>query len=194
MLGRFQPGFSVPFAAYPTVAPVMSFDEGSIVMRRITVLVAVAVATALSAAATLAQAAAPQQEWIPIDETFTQNSCGFPIQEHDVLTLHLTTWSDGSGAPQRQIVTAPGARITWTNPATGASVSSQNPFAVHKTFNADGSVTVALTGLSFAIRGGGQAYVASGRALFVFSNGSVTPISGVGPSDDLCEALAAAIG
>ena len=163
-------------------------------MRRITVLLAVAVATSLTAAATLARAAAPGQESISIDETFTQSFCGFPIQEHDVLTLKFATWTDATGAPTRQLVTAPGARITWTNLATGASVSSPNPFAVHKRFNADGSVTIALTGLNFVIRGGGRVYVDSGRELLVFANGSVQPVAGSGPSDDLCEALRAAIG
>ena len=47
-------------------------------MRRITVLLAVAVATSLSAAATLARAAAPVQDSISIDETFTKSDCGFP--------------------------------------------------------------------------------------------------------------------
>jgi len=165
-------------------------------MRRITVLVAIAVATALSAAATLAQAAAPEQEWIPIDETFTQDFCGFAIEEHDVLMLHRITWLDESGAPVRRLVAAPGARITWTNPATGKSVTSANPFAVHIQFNPDGSAVIAFTGLNFAIQGGGKAYVDSGRdvILFMFADGSVEPVSSSGPSADLCEALTAAIG
>lgn len=163
-------------------------------MRRITVLLAVAVATSLTAAATLARAAAPEQDSISIDETFTQNVCGFPISEHDVLTLKFATWTDASGAPTRQIVTAPGARITFTNLATGASVTIANPFVVHKTFNADGSITIMLTGLDFAIRGGGHVYVNTGRALLVFANGSVSPVASSGPSADLCVALTAAIG
>jgi hypothetical protein len=172
----------------------MSFTERSATMRRITVLLAVAVATSLTAAATLARAAGPTQDSISIDETFAKTDCGFPIQEHDVLTLKFATWTDGAGAPTRQLVTAPGARLTFTNPATGASVSTANPFTVHRTFNADGSVTIALTGLDFVIRGGGHVYVNSGRLLLVFANGSVQPIASSGPSADLCEALTAAIG
>jgi hypothetical protein len=172
----------------------MSFVERSIIMRRVIVLLAVAVVTSLSAAATLAQAAAPTQEWVSIDETFTWDGCGFLVEEHDVLTLHLTTWLDGSGAPTRRIVTAPGARITWTNPVTGASVTSVNPFAVHRRFNPDGSATIALTGLNFVVKGGGRVYVDSGRDVILFANGSIEPLSSSGPSDDLCEALTAAIG
>jgi len=172
----------------------MSFVGRSIVMRRITILVVVAIATSLAAAATLARAATPAQEWVPIDETFTWDGCGFAVQEHDVLTLHLVTWTDAAGNRTRQVVTAPGAKITWTNAANGKSVTSANTFAVHKTFNPDGSVTLAFTGINFAIQGGGKAYVDSGRQLAVFADGSFTPISSSGPSDDLCEALTAAIG
>jgi hypothetical protein len=172
----------------------MSVTERSATMRRITVLLAVAVATSLTAAATLARAAGPTQDSISIDETFAKTDCGFPIQEHDVLTLKFATWTDGAGAPTRQLVTAPGARLTFTNPATGASVSTANPFTVHRTFNADGSVTIALTGLDFVIRGGGHVYVNSGRLLLVFANGSVQPLASSGPSAELCEALTAAIG
>lgn len=163
-------------------------------MRRIVVLVAIAIATALAAAATLAQAAAPAHEWVSIDDTFTWDDCGFVVQEHDVATLHFVSWFDASGARTRQLVAALGARITWTNPATGASVTSVNPFVVHKRDNPDGSATIAFTGLAFAITGGGPAYVDSGRDVIVFSPGNIVPVSSVGPSADLCEALSAAIG
>jgi hypothetical protein len=172
----------------------MSFAERSITMRRIIVLVVVAVVTSLAAAATSAQAAAPVHEWIPIDETFTWDGCGFAVEEHDVFTLHLITWSSASGERTRQIVLAVGARITYTNPATGASVSTANPFAVHKSFNPDGSATIAFTGLVFALHGKGQRYVDSGRDLILFSDGNVEPLSSKGPNADLCEALAATIG
>ena len=163
-------------------------------MRRTCGLLAVAIITSLVAAAASAHAAAPLRERVPIDETFTFDGCGFVIEEHDVLTLQFTSWYDASGNRLRQIVTAPGARITYTNPATRASVTAVNPFVVHKRDNADGSVTIAFTGLVFAIRGAGSTYVDSGRDLIVFSDGVVEPVSSSGPSADLCEALAATIG
>jgi hypothetical protein len=64
---------------------------------------------------------------------------------------------------------------------------------VHKSDGAD-SVTVAFTGLRFALPGGGKAYVDSGRDVVVFSAAGAQLLSSVGPSADLCEALAAAIG
>ena len=162
-------------------------------MPRIVVLLAIAVATALAAAVTSAHAAAPVHEWVPIDERFTFD-CGFPVEEHFVATLHLVSWFDESGARTKQIVTAPGARITWTNLVTDASVTTSNPFAVHKRDNPDGSSTIAFTGLRFALHGPGQAYVDSGREVIVFSPGNVELLSSAGPSADLCEALAATIG
>ena len=65
---------------------------------------------------------------------------------------------------------------------------------MHKRDNADGSVTIAFTGLVFAIRGAGLAFVDSGRDVIVFSDGVVQPLSSSGPSADHCEALAATIG
>ena len=163
-------------------------------MRRIIVLLAIAIVTALAAAAISAHAAAPVQEWVSIDDTFTWDDCGFAVEEHDVAALHFISWLDASGARTRQLVAAPGARITWTNVATGASVTSVNPYVVHKRDNPDGSLTVAFTGLRFALHGGGRAYVDSGRDLVVFSPGGVEVLASAGPSADLCEALTATIG
>ena len=164
-------------------------------MRRILILLALAAVAPFALAAGPASAAAPEHEWVSIDETFSHSACGFPIVQHDVLSLHFISWFDDAGNRTRQTVTAPGARITWTNPATGASVTSANPFVVHKTDNPDGTTTIAFTGLAFAIPGGGSVYVASGREVIVFSpSEGVEVLSSVGPSADLCEALAAAIG
>jgi hypothetical protein len=172
----------------------MSFGERSITMHRISGLLAVAIVTSLVAAAASAHAAAPVKERLAIDETFTFDGCGFAVEEHDVLTLQFTSWYDESGQRLRQIVTAPGARITYTNPATGASVTAVNPFVVHKLDNPDGSSTISFTGLVFAIHGAGQTYVDSGRDLIVFSPDNIQPLASSGPSDDLCEALVATIG
>ena len=63
--------------------------------------------------------------------------------------------------------------MTCTNPATGASVTTANPYVVHKHDNANGSVTIAFTGADFVIPGGGRAYVDSGRDVMVFSDGGI---------------------
>jgi hypothetical protein len=171
----------------------MSFAERSIAMRKTVVLLAVAVVASLAAAATSARAAAPVHEWISIDETFPWDDCGFALEEHDVGRLLFISWYDESGNRHRQLVAGPAFQITWTNPATGASVTTANPFVVHKRDNPDGSVTIAFTGLFFAIPGKGKVYVDSGRDLIVFDNGDVEVLSSSGPSADLCEALEATI-
>jgi hypothetical protein len=164
-------------------------------MRRILALLSVAIVTALIAAGASAHAAAPVHEWVTVDDTFTFDDCGFVVEEHDVANLHFISWHDASGVRRRQVVLAPGARITWTNTETGASISTANPFTVHKTDNPDGSSTIGFTGLAFVATGGGAAYVDSGRELIVFSpDTGVEPLSSVGPNADLCEALAATIG
>ena len=162
-------------------------------MRRTMLLLAIAALTAL-AVATIARATPPVHEWVSIDDTFTWDDCGFVVEEHDVATLHFVSWFDESGRRTRQVVVAPGARITWTNPATGASVTTMNPYVAHKRDNPDGSATIAFTGLVFAIPGHGPAYVDSGRDVIVFSEDGIELLSSVGPSADLCEALAETIG
>ena len=162
-------------------------------MRRFTALLAVAISMSL-AAATAASAAGPVHEWIPIDETFTWDGCGFEVVEHDQLNLHFVSWFDADGNRTRQVVLAPSATITYTNPDTGASVTTRSPYSVHKTDNPDGSVLISFTGLAFALLDGGESYVAAGRDVIVWSPDDVQLISSAGISADLCEALAATIG
>ena len=145
-------------------------------------------------AASPALAGTPVREWVSIDETFVWDDCGFPVEQHDTLRLHFVSWFDDSGNRERQGVLAPGARSTYTNLDTGASVSAVNPYAVHKTDNPDGSATIAFTGLAFAIQGGGTVYVSSGRSVILFTETGITELAGSGPSADLCEALTATIG
>ncbi len=163
-------------------------------MRRLSIMLVAAIAATLAVAVAPAGAAKPVQEWVPIDETFPWDGCGFAVEEHDVLLLHFISWYDPSGTRTKQLVAAPGARITYTNPDTGKSVTIANPFVVHKTTNPDGSQTIAFTGLVFSLPGGGSRYVDSGRDLIIFSSGEVQLVSSVGPSDDLCAALTATIG
>ena len=160
---------------------------------------ALAVAGGLAAllapvAASPALAGTPVREWVPIDDTFVWDDCGFAVEQHDTLRLRFISWFDDSGNRRRQVVVAPGARSTYTNVETGASVSAVNPFAVHKTDNPDGSTTIAFTGLAFAIHGDGTVYVSSGRSVILFAESGITELASSGPSADLCDALTAAIG
>lgn len=146
------------------------------------------------AGASSAQAAPPIRESVAFDQTFTWDDCGFPVEENVVGTLNFISWFDESGKRTRQLVTAPGFRVTWRNADTGESVSSASPYVVRKEDNPDGSATIAFTGLVSAITGGGRAYVTSGRVVIVFSDAGIDVLSAAGPSADLCEALTATIG
>ena len=163
--------------------------------RRTTFVALATVALLLSlVAASAVSAAAPVREVVTIDDTFTWDDCGFLVEEHAVGKLHLISWLDDTGARIRQIVTAPGLHITWRNPLTGASVTTANTYVAHKQFNPDGSLTVAFTGLVFAVSGSGAAFVEAGRKVVLFSDGGIELLASSGPSADLCAALTTAIG
>ena len=163
--------------------------------RRMTVVTMTALVLLSSlVAVSVGSAAAPVREVVTIDDTFTWDDCGFLVEEHAVGKLHLISWLDDTGARIRQIVTAPGLHITWRNPLTGASVTTANTYVAHKQFNPDGSLTVAFTGLVFAVNGGGAGFVEAGRKVVLFSDGGIELLASSGPSADLCAALTAAIG
>ena len=163
--------------------------------RRTTLVALATVALLISlVAASAVSAAAPVREVVTIDDAFTWDDCGFVVEEHAVGKLHLISWLDDTGARTRQVVAAPGLRITWRNPLTGASVTTANTYVAHKQFNPDGSLTVAFTGLVFAVNGGGAAFVEAGRKLVLFSDNGIELLASSGPSADLCAALTAAIG
>jgi hypothetical protein len=146
------------------------------------------------AGASAAYAAAPTHEWVTIDDTFTWDDCGFPVEETVDGTLHFISWFDDAGNRTRQLVLAPNFHVTWRNAETGESVSSASPFVVRREDNPDGSQTITFTGLVSAVTGSGPAYVTSGRRVIRFSESGIEEISSVGPSSDLCEALIATIG
>lgn len=151
-------------------------------------LAAVALTTAGPAAA-----AGPTSEWVTLDDTFTWDDCGFPVVQHDTGRLHFLVWTDETGQTVRRWVLAPDSKSSYTNPVTGDSVTSGDPFVVHRYNNSDGTITVGISGLRFHLRGGGTVYVDSGRDILLFTDSGRTVLSSVGPSADLCAALSAAI-
>lgn len=167
--------------------------------RPVRATLALATAAGLAAAAALtaagpAAAAGPTSEWVTLDDTFTWDDCGFTVVQHDTGQLHFLVWTDDAGQIVRRWVLAPGAKSTYTNPATGASVTSGDPFVVRRYHNPDGTMTIHISGLRFQLRGGGSVYVDSGRDILLFSESGPAVLSSVGPSADLCDALSAAIG
>jgi hypothetical protein len=166
--------------------------------RLVRAFAALAAATCLAAGALTtagpAAAAGPASDWVTLDDTFTWDDCGFPVVQHDTGRLHFLVWTDETGQIVRRWVLAPDAKSSYTNPASGASVTSGDPFVVHRYNNSDGTITVRISGLRFQLRGGGTVYVDSGREILLFTESGRTVLSSVGPSADLCAALSAAIG
>jgi hypothetical protein len=146
------------------------------------------------AGASAAHAAGPTHEWATLEGSFTWDDCGFPVEESFSGKLYFVSWFDDAGNRTRQLVTAPGVRVTWRNPQTGETVSTASTYVVHKEDNPDGGLLVAFTGITGVLTGGGPAYATTGRVVLLFSPSGIEEISSAGPSADLCEALIATIG
>jgi len=109
-----------------------------------------------------------------------------------------TEFVDSAGNLIRAIDVFPTARVTFS--ANGKSISTVTPSVGHTTFNADGSATVAITGLSgHLIMGGGPPQAADvGRIVFYFSSPDDFDPDLIfqagqfndGPFPQLCEVLA----
>ena len=138
-------------------------------------LAAVALTTAGPAAA-----AGPTSEWVTLDDTFTWDDCGFPSSSTTPAAA-LPRLDRRDRATVRRWVLAPDSKSSYTNPITGDSVTSGDPFVVHRYNNSDGTITVGISGLRFHLRGGGTVYVDSGRDILLFTESGRTVLSSVGP-------------
>lgn len=158
-------------------------------MRTFVLVVAFALAFSVT---TTADAAPPIRERISVHLTGPapgiSGVCGFPITRDINGVLIDTTFFDKEGNPTRFLEVAPGFQVTFTNSANGNTVSYPNVFSLHQTFNADGSIDVAFTGLIFRVIVPGQGKVAmdGGRfVLHVAADGTETVTQDSGPSDSI---------
>jgi len=143
-------------------------------MCRLVALVSAMAFGALAVGA-VAMAAPPTRSTESFDDTFTipaapAGPCAYAIQGHSTGTVRSTEFFDSAGNLIRAIDVFPRARVTFS--ANGKSISTVTPSVGHATFNADGSATVAITGLSgHLITGGGPPQAADvGRIVFYFSS------------------------
>ena len=105
----------------------------------------------------------------------------------------------------RQLVLTPGATETFTNLSNGNTVALRTPSSQHYTYNADGSIDIATTGLGFIVTSkGGVLALNTGRHVLhlvpIYDDSGnlisydVTSIFDAGAQDPLfpalCEALA----
>jgi hypothetical protein len=164
-------------------------------------LATLALAGVASLSATSANAAAPQQTVIPINEAFVVGDiCPFPIVETVKGTLRIIDFVDQSENPTRELDISPGLRVSFS--ANGVTLTTVSPSVGHITFN-DDTATVMITGLSghISIPGQGTVALSAGRILgvitddefqivamngtFSFGFGDLPPIEA-----QLCDALA----
>lgn len=170
-------------------------------MKTRLLLVVLALAGVASLCAVSAQAAAPEQTVIPINDVFTVDDiCPFPILETGQGTARIIDFVDQNGNTTRELDITPGFRVTFT--ANGVTLSTVSVSVAHVTFNGD-SATISITGLSghISIPGQGTLALSAGRIVavvtdddfdivsmtgtFSFGFGDLPPIEA-----QLCDALA----
>jgi hypothetical protein len=152
------------------------------------------------APAASAVAAQPDRYSFTVDDTFlsrTSEDCGFDIIAHVEGTIRVADFLDGDGGQLRTLVTYPSLTYTFTNDATGESVSSRSPDPEHITWHPDGSFAIMVTGLvmHWSVPGEGVLAAQSGRfTVEVDADGDASESDPVGRDDDyhaaLCEILA----
>jgi hypothetical protein len=141
-------------------------------MRK-TVPLLVGVAAIALAMTASARAAEPTTFVFPINNTWTDDLCGFPITHVETGTGRLTIFFDQDGNPTKAISTDMG-RVTITASANGKTLVSNEPFAVIFDFEAN---TVAQVGLiaAFHVPGEGVILLAAGRLVVVPTGAPPTP-------------------
>jgi hypothetical protein len=166
--------------------------ERNRIMKRLAVVFLVTLA-ALVAAAPSAQAAPPTHEPVPINDEFIDESCDFPVQVHVTGFMLVIEWVDEDGTIRR-FEGFPQARTTFTNSATGESITVSAAGSAHITDNPDGSFTAVGTGTwgfpDDPETGEPGVVLLSGRWVFIEAQGN-TSFSFVGQKVDLCAELAA---
>jgi len=155
-------------------------------------LIAISACAVTSAAlATGALAAEPQRQTVVVDRVIpAQYSCaGFVIDGRYHLVREITTFSDGSGTPTRQLVhvTVDGV---LTNASTGEAVASTGVRVFHTDLLTGDTFTTASNTI---IRQPGGGTITLGTGLLVFAPGGLL-VDYHGPTDDgefqaLCDLL-----
>jgi hypothetical protein len=119
--------------------------------------------------ATPALAAAPAIEKIVIDDTrvFPAGTrCDFEVIGARSGTLTVKTWTDGSGVV-RQTLTWDGAKIVYTNPANGKSVTTHLAGPAILEPNGDGTSTLTIPGNDQAVVAPGHGFIAGHTGLSI---------------------------
>jgi hypothetical protein len=133
-------------------------------MPKLALAAAAAASAFITAGLPAAAAAVPQSTIVSADSTFTNTfDCPFPLQETVSGSFKDTLYLDAAGNPVKEILTAQYGgplTVTWTNPATGATVSSHEAATLIVYYNPDGSfAALQNVGLVFNVTIPGQGTV-----------------------------------
>jgi hypothetical protein len=112
-------------------------------MRRLVVVLLVTLAVLMAGPS--AQAAQPFRERVLVDDLFTTEACGFPVEGHITGFAIILEWPDEDGG-FRFFAAGPQIKATFTNLDTGESITVNIAGPTHVTGNADGSFTFVGTG------------------------------------------------
>ena len=142
------------------------------------VTLAVAVVALLIPAAAIATT--PTSTVVSADATFTNNfDCPFPLTETITGAYKDTVYYDGAGHPVKEILTGQYGgplTVTWTNPRSGATLSSHETAPLIVYYNPDGSFqSLQNVGVIFnvTIPGQGTVLLDVGRIVIVRHQGIV---------------------
>ena len=127
---------------------------------------------------TIANASSLVQFRVPIDQTQTLSTCGFPIIRYDVGTLIFQDSFDDNGNLVWENAIFSNWRITFTNPANGRSVTSVRAYNERFVQYEDGSFKAMSAGLVAQLVIPGQGQVAANvGAINVIFDASGAPTS-----------------
>jgi hypothetical protein len=167
--------------------------EGNGTMKR-RIVVLLLTLLALVMAAPSAQAAPPTHERMPADFDGVDETCGFPVEIHQTGFVIAIEWVDEDGS-LRRIEAYPQLKATFTNPATGESITVNIAGPAHITESPDGSFTLVGTGNwgwgNHPQTGEPGIFLLSGRFVFSVDAQGNESFRSVGRFVDLCAELAA---
>jgi hypothetical protein len=142
-----------------------------------------------------ASASKPVREVHGQDDTVITGQCAFTVLGHVEGVEIITLFTDRAGNPVKQIVTFPGNTLTFTNLASGTSITVMGTGSSQLRAGADGSLSARAMGhgpfFPHPLTGQPGIWYLSGQARATFdSQGNMTSAKISGRLVDLCPRLA----
>ena len=144
-------------------------------MRRYLVSAVVAIVGLGPGIGSSARAAGPDFIVVSVDDSFLLDDCGFTIEGRTTGSIRIHDFFDTQGNFVREIANF-NLKTTYTNPATGDTLTSISAGPDKLTVNEDGSATIASIGIIARI-------VAPGKGLLAVQVGTIH-LFFTGPDDE----------